>query len=90
MIGRELKTRLHLLRPSLQNQVLDKQENMCERRKTKHHEVEQGQSVVVRDYRGKEMWIPTTISPKTGPVSYRVQVDPTTKWRRNANQIIES
>ena len=90
MMGRELKTRMHLLRPSLQDQVLDKQESMCEQRKTKHRQFEHGQSVVVRDYRGGEKWIPAKIASKTGPVSYRVQVDPTTEWRRHADQIIES
>ena len=43
-----------------------------------------------RYYRGGEKWIPAKIASKTGPVSYRVQVDPTTEWRRHADQIIES
>lgn len=35
-----------------------------------------GQSVIMRDYRGRnDKWIPGTIAERTGPVSYRVQVD---------------
>ncbi|CAC5399297.1 unnamed protein product [Mytilus coruscus] len=93
MIGRELKTRMNLLRPNIDNQVQRKQEEMCERRKTYQREFKDGQSVVVRDYRDKNKWTPGTISTKTGPVSYRVQVDPTTIWtiwRRHADQIIDS
>ncbi|CAG2187289.1 unnamed protein product [Mytilus edulis] len=90
MIGRDLKTRMNLLRPNIENQVQTKQEEMCDRRKTYQREFNDGQSVVVRDYRNKNKWTPGTISTKTGPVSYQVQIDPTTIWRRHADQIIDS
>ncbi|CAC5377657.1 unnamed protein product [Mytilus coruscus] len=90
MIRRDLKTRMNLLRPNIENQVQIKQEEMCDRRKTYQREFKDGQSVVVRDYRDKNKWTPGTISTKTGPVSYRVQIDPTTIWRRHADQIIDS
>ena len=51
---------------------------------------EPGQSVMMRDYRGKDKWIPGMIAQRTGPVSYRVQVDPSTQWRRHADQIVTS
>ncbi|CAC5415744.1 unnamed protein product [Mytilus coruscus] len=90
MIGRDLKTRMNLLRPNIENQVQIKQKEMCDRRKIYQREFKDGQSVVVRDYSDKNKWTPGTISTKTGPVSYRVQVDPTTIWRRHADQIIDS
>ena len=62
---------------------------MCRQRKAQNPKFENEQSVVVRDYRGKDKWIAGTIAANTGPVSYCVQVDPTTQWRRHADQIIE-
>lgn len=45
---------------------------------------------MMRDYRRKDKWIPGIIAQRSGPVSYRVQVDPMIHWRRHADQIIES
>lgn len=90
MMGRDLRTRMHLLRPNVGNTVKTRQEEMCERRNTRARDFENGQSVVVRDYRGKDKWVPGTIAEKTGPVSYRIQIDPTTQWRRHADQIVQS
>lgn len=64
---------------------------MCAQRSTPTWDFTQGQSVLMRDYRGgNDKWIPGTIAGRTRPVSYRVQVDPMTQWRRHADQIMKS
>lgn len=90
MMGRELRTKMDLLRPNTELHVKQKQEEMCLQRTTQNREFEPGQSVMMRDYRGKDKWIPGMIAQRTGPVSYRVQVDPSTQWRRHADQIVTS
>ena len=60
-------------------------------RSTKDRDYAVGQTVAVKDYRGNDpKWIPGTISDKTGPVSYRVEVAPDINWRRHADQIQDS
>jgi hypothetical protein len=49
-----------------------------------------GQSVVVRDYRGNNKWTSGTIKQKTGPMSYRVETEAGSEWRRRADQILDS
>lgn len=90
MMGRELRTKMQLMRPNVELHVKQKQQEMCAQRNTHPREFELGESVMMRDYRGKDKWIPGTIAQRTGPVSYRVQVDPMTQWRRHADQIAKS
>ena len=76
-LGRKLTTRLDLMKPNLSGTV--------------DRDYMVGQTVAVKDYRGNDTkWIPGTISDKTGPVSYRVEVGPDVKWRRHADQIQDS
>ncbi|XP_048775178.2 uncharacterized protein K02A2.6-like [Ostrea edulis] len=90
MMGRELRTKMQLMRPNVESHVKQKQQEMCAQRSAHNREFEPGQSVMMRDYRGNNKWIPGTIAQRTGPVSYRVQVDPMTQWRRHADQIVVS
>ena len=57
-MGRELKTRLHNIKPD----IIAKQEEMCNRRN--FHNV-MFISIVVRDYRGNNKWTSGTIKQKT-------------------------
>jgi transposase InsO family protein len=63
-MGRELKTRLHNIKPNIRNRVIAKQEEMCNRRNFHNRNFEGGQSVVVRDYRGNNKWTSGTIKQK--------------------------
>ena len=88
-LGRKLTTRLDLLKPNLSGTVQKSQSKMV--RSTVDRDYEVGQTVAVKDYRGNDpKWIPGTISDKTGPVSYRVEVGPDVNWRRHADQIQDS
>ena len=63
---------------------------MCNRRNFHNRNFECGQSVVVRDYRGNNKWISGTIKQTTGPMSYRVETEAGSEWRRHAYQILVS
>ena len=91
-IGRTLPSRLDLLKPNLEQHVKNKQFDVANRRSSVLRTFEPGQTVIVRDYRPstKLNWVPGTISEKTGPVSYRVQVGHDATWRRHLDQIQNS
>ncbi|XP_053390286.1 uncharacterized protein K02A2.6-like [Mercenaria mercenaria] len=44
-------------------------------------------SVLIRDYRDNEKWIPGVVKTKTGPVSYNVEIYTGVTWRRHADQL---
>jgi hypothetical protein len=47
-------------------------------------------SIVVIDYRGNNKWTSGTIKQKTRPMSYRVETEAGSEWRRHADQILDS
>lgn len=49
-----------------------------------------GQSVMVRDYRGNLPWIYATIQSKLGPLSYKVETEEGSVWRRHVDQMIRT
>lgn len=76
MFGRQLRSRLDLLRPSLEFFV----EHNQQRRKEGHdqHARECQSSVLdcvyVRNFGHGEVWLPGVISKVTGPVSYTIEL----------------
>ncbi|XP_053383800.1 uncharacterized protein K02A2.6-like [Mercenaria mercenaria] len=87
--GRNLSTRLDKMKPSLEKRVESQQSAM--RRSTRDRNFDIGDNVTVRDYKkDQDKWIPGTISSRTGPVSYRVEIAPGVTWRRHADQIRSS
>jgi len=48
-----------------------------------------GQHVTIRDYRrgGEDKWVSGKVFEQSGPVSYRVEVDPGVFWRRHVDQM---
>ena len=88
-MGRSLSTRLDRLKPKLVQTVEEQQAKMV--RATRDRSFEIGQSVSIRDYRARgEKWISGSICEKTGPVSYRVEIEPGVSWRRHTDQIQQS
>ena len=49
-----------------------------------------GETVVARDYRGVNKWVPGVITARSGPLSYEVRVAPGTVWRRHIDQLRQS
>ena len=87
MFGRNVRTRLDLLRPELQQKVAQKQQVQTQRG-GKMREFVQGQTVQCRDYRsGQAKWMPGMIVSRTGPVSYVVKTEIGESWRRHIDQI---
>ncbi|KAL1250515.1 hypothetical protein QQF64_018311 [Cirrhinus molitorella] len=53
-------------------------------------ELEVGDSVLARDYRGEQKWMPARVKERTGPLSYKVEVAPDIHWRRHIDQLKSS
>ena len=86
-IGRDLPSRLDLVKPDIRREVEQKQCEMRERRNSALRTFEPGQSVY-RDYRKHhDRWTSGNIVAKTGPVSYTVEVAPGVTWRRHTDQL---
>lgn len=47
-----------------------------------------GQAVYVRNYSEGNRWVPAWVVEISGPVSYKVQIEDGTVWRRHVNQMI--
>ena len=71
-MGRNLRTRLDLLKPDIRRRVNDRQNNQVVNNHTRKLHV--GQSVIARNYRGDSKWTPEVITAQTGPLSYEVKV----------------
>ena len=79
-----LRTRLDLLkRDSQMKRALSSE-------KGREKEFQIGQSVIARDYRTKNKWVPGVITDCTGPLMYKVDIGSNELWRRHADQIRES
>jgi transposase InsO family protein len=89
MFGRNLRTRLDLLKPDIRRDVVRKQFDQASTRKTaRDRQLNIGDRVSVRDYRQQgTKWVPALVTEKTGPVSYKVEVAHNTVWRRHIDQL---
>ena len=86
---RALRTRLDLLRPSVQDKVHLKQEQMKKRHDvhSKLNDFVCGDPVYVYNFIGTPKWLPGVIEEKSGPVSYSVQLEDGRTWHRHADHI---
>jgi transposase InsO family protein len=92
-LGRNLRTRLRLIKPDIQINVSRNQMNTTfqEKRTKNSRYFEDGQSVIARDYRGKgNKWTSGIIKEREGPLMYKVEIEPGTIWRRHINQLRDS
>ena len=88
-LQRELRTRLDLVRPSTENEVLTHQAYQVQG-KDRHacvREFQEGEKVMVKNYRSGKSWLPGRVLQRTGPLSYRVEVHEHVNWRRHADQL---
>ncbi len=91
LTGRRLRSRLDLLKPNLSKTVAKAQERQIQDRGNRRIRIEEfdvNQPVLARNYREGAKWVPGSVCERTGPVSYQVQVDPRTIWRRHADQLV--
>ena len=82
LLGRNVKTRLDLIKPNVTREVNKKllQSNNSTLRAFDHN-----QNVWVRNYRRGPKWVRGIVIERTGPVLYRVKVDDQT-WKRHVEQ----
>ena len=72
----KIKTRLDLIKPSLETKVYKKQQNqkIHHDKTTRECQFKEGESVFVRNHRGGEKWLSGHIELVTGPVSFQVKL----------------
>ena len=89
-LKREIRTQLDLLKPCCSDHVLKQQSQQVKQhdRHAKLRELKIGQSVWARDFRTGN-WIPGTIVNRRGPLSYVVQTDMGSVWRKHIDQLRE-
>ena len=87
-MGRNLRTKLDVLKPDVRKRVEDKQLNQAVKKsQNPAPNFQIGQNVVARKYRGGDKWVPGIIAAQTGPLSYQVRVASNTVWNRHADQL---
>lgn len=87
-LRRRPRTRLDLLRPDVGRKVLDKQisEKGNFDRSSKERKFLIGEEVLVQNFRGEPKWLEAIVTERTGPVSYKVQVNDQV-WKRHVDQM---
>jgi hypothetical protein len=81
-LGRQLKTRIDLMKPDLRETMLSKQTTP-----SIHREFGIGDVVLARNYSGKSRWERGVIMNKLGYRTYTVQMPNGVTWKRHLNQI---
>ena len=90
-MGRNLRTKLDILKPNIGKRVEEKQQD--QELRPSHNptrELPIGQAVVARNYRTGDKWVPGIITAHPGPLSYEVRVGLNTVWRRHIDQLKET
>ena len=87
-LGRELRTRLSLLRPSVESNVQSKQADHKQKhdQTSKFREFFVGDEVLVCDVRKNE-WLNGVIAERSGPLSYVVTLADGRVWRKHVDHI---
>ena len=75
-MGRKLKTCLDLIRPGLEERVIDRQVRQKEGhdRTARNRVLQAGDNVYARYHNEGAAWIPAKIVDATGPLSFRCQL----------------
>ena len=88
-LKRSLRTRLDIMRPSVDDKV-----NIQQERQKRYHdsraqdrEIEAGQEVMARNFRDGPKWVKGKVVKKIGAVMFEVRVGDGI-WRRHANQLL--
>ena len=91
-LKRDIRTRLDLLKPDCERQVLEKQsqqKSSHDRRHARDCRWFVGQRVMARNMRPGADWVPATILEVKGPVTYLVETDEGQVWKRHLDQLKE-
>ena len=88
-LGRELRTRLDLLRPNCEDHVVSQQSNQVQHhdQHAKPQQFQVGQQVMVRNYRSGPQWCPAVVKSCLGPRTVLVETDQSQIWKRHHDQL---
>ena len=90
-LGRQVRTRLDLLRPDSERRVCSKQaaQKQCHDRKARWREFHVGDWVMARDWRSQHqaLWQPGVVAECYGPLSYVIHMDSGLVWRRHVDSL---
>lgn len=86
LLGRNVKTRLDLIKPDVSRKVNKK---LLQPNDRTLKSFDQDQNVWVRNYRRGPKWVRGTVIEQTGPVLYKVKVNDQT-WKRHVEQLRDS
>ena len=77
IFGRPLPTHLDLLHPNVKDQVMHNQMKQKQHHDThcKQCQFKAGDTVYVKDFSGKEGWLPGIITKIQGPVTYLIELE---------------
>ena len=79
LMGRNIRTRLDILKPNIRKRVEENQQDQELRAShSPTRQLDVGETVVARDYRGVNKWVLGVITARSGPLSYKVRVAPST------------
>lgn len=89
---RQLRMRLDNLRPNVERRYTEQLHYQASRRDKrskadKLREFKVGDSVLARDYVGRQKWVPGVIVDREGPLTYKIQVQAGI-WRRHVDQML--
>ena len=89
MFGRNLRTRLDLLRPEVGVRVSERQEQQQQRHNQhcQHRELSLEQLVWVRNWRVGARWLKAKVQKQLGPLTYLVQLENGECWRRHIDHL---
>ena len=89
LMGRALRTRFDMLRPNTAKKVCDSQAKQKQRHDehTKERSFSPGQTVWARDFRGSTKWVPGVVLQCTGPLTYMIQLDDKSLWKRHVDHL---
>ncbi len=90
-LHRQLRTRLDLLHPNSESQVLSKQ---AQQKQQHDHRARDrvfmvGQSVMARNFRPGAEWVAAEIVERLGPLTYLVETSDRQLWRRHVDHLKE-
>ena len=88
-LGRSLRTRLDLLRPSVEKYVCERQAAQKELhdKTSKQRDFFIGQQVMTKNLRPGPTWVPGVIVERLGPVTFLVEVEIGLTWKRHIDHI---
>ena len=88
-LGRELRTRLSLLRPNVGEKVMDSQakQKATHDAHVKFREFYPGDRVLVKDLRKEDTWLPGSVAERSGPRLYVVVLNDGRVWKRHVDHL---